>query len=256
MSLLLMIAGIVSFSQEKDSVVADSSYVDESETREADSAKENRYNYYYKTENWGEDTFHLRQVPDSIIKRLQLQDDFWYANKEFEKKKETDRKFQNGFWSWLSRQQWYTAVAWTIIIGGFTAVLIWFLATSHVGIFRRKQKPIAEAEAGEMTENIFAINYPKEIETAIQSRNYRLAVRLLFLQLLTTMSERNVIQYQQGRTNFDYLAQLNKSGYYKDFFRLTRNYEYAWYGEFDMNPDIFTAIKNDFETFEKRLTKS
>jgi len=88
---------MVSFSQGKDSVVADSSYVDESVTPEADSAKENRYNYYYKTENWGEDTFHLRQVPDSIIKRLQSQDDFWYANKEFEKKKETDRKGFNLF---------------------------------------------------------------------------------------------------------------------------------------------------------------
>ena len=90
MPLLLMVTGTISFSQEKDSVAADTSFVDETGPGEVDSIKENRYNYYYKTADWAEDSFHLRQVPDSVIKKLQSQDDFWYANKEFEKKKETD----------------------------------------------------------------------------------------------------------------------------------------------------------------------
>ena len=248
-----MTGRITAFSQEREPAGADTSFTNEPVIDNEDSVNENRYNYYYKTVDWDRDSFLLRQVPDSIIKTLQSQDDFWYANRDFGKKKEDTRGPTTSLWSWLSRQQWYTAVAWTIIIGGFTAVLIWFLATSHGDIFRRKPKSIAQTETGEITDNIFAIDYAREIEKAGQSGNYRLAVRLLFLRLLKELSERNLIQYQQGRTNFDYLMQVNNSRFYSDFFRLTRNYEYAWYGEFAMTPDTFTAIKNDFENFEKRL---
>jgi hypothetical protein len=153
----------------------------------------------------------------------------------------------------IAAQRWYKAVAWIIIIGGFLAVMIWFLASSHIGIFRRKPGTVAEAGSDGMTENIFEIDYHKEIDKAVLSANYRLAVRLMFLRLLKNLSERDIIQYQQGRTNFDYLAQVNNRGYYKEFFRLTRDYEYTWYGEFSLNRELFTTIKNDFENLEKQL---
>ncbi|MCW3116032.1 MAG: hypothetical protein JWM28_114 [Chitinophagaceae bacterium] len=257
--LLFIIAGNMAFSQQHDSTVTDTVITklqDDSDNADEiteDTTKKPEYNYYYSTELWTKDSFLLRQVPDSVIKSLQSDDNFWYANKDFEKKKQAANRAGISFWEWLARQRWYKAAAWIIIIGGFAAVLIWFLASSQVGIFRRRSKTVAEAGTGEMTENIFEIDYHKEIDKAMQEANYRLAVRLMFLRLLKNLSERHVIEYKQGRTNFDYLAQVNNSGYYKDFFRLTRNYEYAWYGEFAVSPEIFMAIKNDFENFEKQL---
>ena len=80
------------------------------------------------------------------------------------------------------------------------------------------------------TEDIFAINYQKEIDKAAQQGNYRLAVRLLFLRILKNLSQKNIIRYTQDKTNLDYLVQLHATRYYSDFFRITRNYEYSWYG--------------------------
>ena len=100
------------------------------------------------------------------------------------------------------------------------------------------------------TDNIFEINYQKEIDKAVSKGNYRFAVRLMFLQLLKNLSDKQVIHYRQDSTNFDYLLQLHQTRHYQDFFRLTRNYEYSWYGQFDIDPDTFSLIRKDFENFD------
>lgn len=236
-------------SSERDSVDYDDEYDEESQ----DSAKKAKYNYYINRSEWENDSLELRQVPAATISSLKSQDEFWYADKEFKKDKPNEVTPRGNFFEWLSRQQWYKVLAWIIIIGGFIAVLVWYLASSNVGLFRRKSKSIAEATAEETSENIFEINYQKEIDKAVRSGDYRLGTRLLFLRLLKNLAEKNIIQYKQDRTNFDYLLQLSNTGYYKDFFRLTRNYEYTWYGEFMVNHDTFTSIKNDFDNFNNRL---
>jgi hypothetical protein len=252
---------LTAFSQEADSTISvvdsiiaqDSAYYSEENEEYEDSVKKAKYNYYINRDEWENDSLNLRQVPENAITNLKLQDDFWYADKEFKKEKPADETSRGNFFEWLARQQWYKVLAWVITIGGFIAVLIWYLASSNVGLFRRKSKSIAGIANEEANENIFEINYQKEIENAIQEGNYRLATRLLFLRLLKNLAEKNIIQYKQDRTNFDYLLQVSNTGYYKDFFRLARNYEYAWYGEFDVNRDAFTIIKNDFDNFNNRL---
>jgi hypothetical protein len=75
----------------------------------------------------------------------------------------------------------------------------------------------------------------------------------MFLQLLKELSNKNIIRYQQDRTNFDYLMQLHGTKYYEDFFRLTRNYEYAWYGLFDITESKFELVKKDFNKMNSQL---
>jgi len=76
----------------------------------------------------------------------------------------------------------------------------------------------------------------------------------MFLQMLKTMSGKNIIQYKQDRTNFDYLLQLRDTKHYHDFFRLTRNYEYSWYGNFPVSDEAWQLIKNDFEKFNNTIS--
>ena len=104
-----------------------------------------------------------------------------------------------------------------------------------------------------ITEDIFAINYQKEIDKAAAQGNFRLATRLMFLRLLRTMAEKNIIHYQQDKTNMDYLVELNNSPIYRDFFRITRNYEYTWYGLFPLSIDEYQLIRTDFDRLEKEL---
>ena len=55
------------------------------------------------------------------------------------------------------------------------------------------------------------------------------------------------------RTNSDYLAQLYNTSYYKNFFRLTRNFEYVWYGKFDISAEAFQMIQQDYKNLKEQV---
>ena len=103
-------------------------------------------------------------------------------------------------------------------------------------------------------DDIFAIPYDREIQKAETAQNYRLAVRLWYLKTLKEMADRAVIDYRYGRTNHDYVASLYGGRYYSDFFRLTRNFEYTWYGQFPLSAEGYAGMQSDFVAFKNRLT--
>lgn len=193
------------------------------------------------------DTILFRRLSDRSIKALREDEAFWYANETF-KKKQNKQKEENTF----GAHPVFQTLLWMIIIGGFITFLVLYLQNSNAGLFR-KSTSIAEAEIDVDTGDIFSINYQKEIDKAVAMNNYRLAVRLMFLRLLRNLSDKNIIQYQQDNTNFDYMMQLRSSNLYPDFFRLTRNYEYSWYGQFDVDNEKYSIIKKDFDNFERSL---
>lgn len=195
----------------------------------------------------------VRRLPDSLVKKMQADDDFWYANADFEKRKAKPANNEQRYIP-IGQQAWFKTLMWLVIIAVFAAAIIFYLADSNVGIFRRTKKVKETGQTDEeMPEDIFAINYQREIDKATAQRNYRLAVRLMFLRLLKSMSERNIIRYQQDKTNLDYLAQLHNTTYYKDFFRVTRNYEYSWYGKFDVSEEAYRLIRKDFDQLEAEM---
>jgi hypothetical protein len=147
---------------------------------EIGSTEEGKTDYFLK--KWGSpaDSFMTqRHVPDSIVKKMQQDDDFWYANADIKEEKKSEDKKSN--YTPLGQRQWFQTLLWLVIIGGFAAVIMWYLAGSNVGLFRRKNKAIdATGEEELATEDIFAINYQKEIDKAEAGANYRLAIRLMF----------------------------------------------------------------------------
>ncbi|HVT84915.1 MAG TPA: hypothetical protein VHD35_06915 [Chitinophagaceae bacterium] len=210
--------------------------------------------YFSNKTAFSKDTFQLRHLPDSVINKMRQDDDFWYANTVFTRTKEKKSSANSSGKTPLGEQIWFQTLLWLIIIGGFASFIMIYLANSNIFLFRRKPKSIDSSPDEEVeTDDIFAINYAREMEKAIDRGNYRFAVRLLFLRLLKQLSEKNIIQYKQGKTNLDYLLQLTPTSYYQDFFRITRNYEYSWYGQFEISPEKFSVIKNDFEKLEQRI---
>lgn len=213
-------------------------------------------NYFWNNDEAGTAPLQVeeRRLPDSLLQALQNDKAFWYANGEWSKPQQQKAGSPVQYKTPFYRQQWFRSLMWIIIVGCFVAVIIWYLSLNDVGIFRRKNVAVGAEEEALSADNIFEINYSRDIAKATAEGNYRLAVRLLFLQLLKNLSEKEIIHYKQDRTNFDYLLQLQQSAYYSDFFRLARNYEYAWYGKFDMSKETFSAVKKDFENFNYRIS--
>lgn len=194
-----------------------------------------------------------RKLPDTVLQKMQSDDNFWYANAIFEKKKQPGSS--STIYVPLGQRVWFQTLIWVIIIGGFAAFLMIYLKNMNVGLFSKRNVLAKGNEEDTITEDIFAINYQKEIDIATMQGNYRQAVRLMYLRLLKNMSEKNIINYKQDKTNLDYLSDLNQTAYYKDFFHLTRNYEYSWYGQFEVNAIAYKRITGEFNQFERRINQ-
>ena len=241
--------------------------------------QEGKNNYFYNTN----DTLVLqkRSVPNGVVKKWVDDKDFWYANAALKKKKskeqvvpeqENGQKGQKGKGEQgikeqkererrtddstvpIGQRSWVQTLLWIVIIAGFAAFLYIYLSGSSIGLFRKRNVKVTTAQEDDvLTEDIFAINYQKEIDKAAAQGNHRLAIRLLFLRLLKNMTERNIIRYKQDKTNLDYLLELQSTTYYQPFFRITRNYEYSWYGKFPVSEEAYKIIRSDFEEFDKVL---
>lgn len=219
----------------------------------------------------GPDTRDLRKVSPTALNKLKGDKSFWYIdvapdsadrkeeqNKEkAEQDKSSSRSSRSGKSSGDSGSSGggMNALLWLLIIGGFGALVIWYLGNSNIRLFQRnrKMKNTDATEMEEMPEDIFKIPYQRELDKAIAAGNYRLAVRLLYLSLLKQLADKGRIRYRQESTNSDYLAQLYKTPLYSDFFRVTRHYEYSWYGQFPVSEPIFTTIRNEFEKLGAKI---
>ena len=87
----------------------------------------------------------------------------------------------------------------------------------------------------------------KLIKQAIELKNYRLAVRYYYLNILKQLEGKQLIVYEQQKTNEDYINEISKENIKKSFEKLTRLYDFVWYGNFDINELEFGRVEADFE---------
>jgi hypothetical protein len=227
------------------------------ETYDEDDSEADEKVYFLKKWEYEGDSSAVtqRKLSDSLVKKMQSDKDFWYANTAFEKEKKKEKNNKESTYVPLGQRGWFQTLIWVIIIGGFAAFLMIYLTGSNIGLFRKKNVMTKVDDEEVITEDIFAINYQKEIDKAAMQGNYRLAVRLMYLRLLKNMSEKNIIQYKQDKTNLDYLMQLHSTRHYNHFFSITRNYEYSWYGKFEVSEEAYRLISNEFNQFEQQLNQ-
>jgi hypothetical protein len=193
----------------------------------------------------------IREVPPEEIEQMKNDPDFWYADLERTKPVPSEPSFMNK----LMASTWFKTLVWLIIGLSFFAVIIMYLSSSNVKLFRRRNKNIQDdEEEQEAGEDIFSIDYNSEIRKAMSSGDHRRVIRFLYLKTLRDLSDRDRIKYSQEKTNRDYVSDLAGSVYYKDFFRLTLHFEYAWYGKFDISGETFQHVQSDFSNFQSRLT--
>lgn len=234
----------------QDEVTADTAYQIDAPY----SDEEAEQTYHFDQLEFG-DTPHYQphRMPDSVVDRLLEDEAFWYVNKSPARKKIKEPQVQEPGKLPFYLKDWFRTLLWTIIIAAFVAVLVWFLIASDVRLFRKKPAIVQSGSDDELPDDIFAIDYEKELARANTSKNYHLAVRLMYLHVLKVMADREIINYRAGKTNSDYLFELYNSAYYKDFFRITRSFEYVWYGQFALAEPAYNRIQQDYETLKSRL---
>lgn len=133
-------------------------------------------------------------------------------------------------------------------------LIIYLLFRMNFGsVFFRRKKSVSNVDLEIYDEDILHTNYEKLIQDAVVEKNYRLAVRFLYLNLLKKLAFKEIIHWEIDKTNKDYRNQTRSGLYGKSFENLTKHYEYVWYGQFQINTDFFYHINQDFSVLFQKL---
>ena len=104
-----------------------------------------------------------------------------------------------------------------------------------------------------LDDNIHEMNFDRLIAEAVAQHDFRTGIRLLFLKSLKILSDKNFIQWEHGKTNHDYLAELQKDELKNGFDQLNYYFEYAWYGNFSVDQETFKKVQQVFADWSGRI---
>ncbi|MFC4232559.1 DUF4129 domain-containing protein [Parasediminibacterium paludis] len=102
-------------------------------------------------------------------------------------------------------------------------------------------------------ENIHELDFKTAIDKAIANANYRLAVRLLYLQTLKQLTDRGLIDWRINKTNAIYVQELAGNEQQTSFIQLTNYFDRVWYGETTITNEQFHDVQQSFIQFQQQI---
>jgi len=118
-------------------------------------------------------------------------------------------------------------------------------------LFGRKKMDLEESHF--YSEDVNKLDFENLISESIKVKNYRLAVRFLYLRSLKALSDASVINWNPNKTNYSYQYEIEDPSVRKTFIELTRIFDFVWYGEFELDEVNFREANDYFDEFNKAL---
>ena len=167
-------------------------------------------------------------------------------------------RFWNWFWKMIDNIL-NTKTGSAIFHWGFVAAAVALIAFF---IFRlmgmNKNKLFTKDSGGNIDYNvanndIHGIDFNAAIEAAIAKNNYRIAIRLMYLQTLKLLTESNLIDWKINKTNATYVQELNGHQQQYPFIQLTNYFDKTWYGATTIEAAQFDQLKQSFYQFQQQV---
>jgi hypothetical protein len=147
---------------------------------------------------------------------------------------------------------WGNILIAVLSIGIIVYVILRLLKVDALKMFYKETEK-SPMRMAVIEENIHAMDFEKLLQEAIDKKEYRLAIRLQFLQALKILSDRHLIQWEPGKTNHDYINELSQQTLKSGFNELNFYFEYSWYGHFNVKQDLFNKVNNIFHAWRARI---
>lgn len=179
---------------------------------------------------------------DSLLKK----------QKKEEVKQETPRSSGPGFFDSILGSGLVSVLLWTLAI--FFILFIIYRLFLADGVFKRSAKTIKKQEDDAVEEEVTnESDFNALIRTALQHGNYRQAVRYQYLRTLHMLADKNFIELAPDKTNYQYVSEIKNRDKQMAFAGITLNYEYVWYGEFNIDKNIYHKIETGFTSLNQTL---
>lgn len=121
------------------------------------------------------------------------------------------------------------------------------LFMNHRGrwFFEKKNESVA-VNLSNVEQHIHEADFSALLKEAEQIGDARQSVRLLYLWLLKTLADDNVIVWNPDKTNVDYLVEIKDKALQDEFRYLSYLYNNIWYGEFSLNDSEYRSTRETF----------
>ena len=143
------------------------------------------------------------------------------------------------------------------VLGGIVVLFILFLILRLLNIravgffaFSKKNKTMGLDFAHPAEENTKE-EFLRMFRLYRDNNAYREAVRMLYLIYIKELNDAGLIRLAKNKTGKDYAYELKNSETRKEFRKLSRLYEYVWFGQFDIAGAKFAVIEQDFVKYGK-----
>lgn len=161
---------------------------------------------------------------------------------------------------WMALMEFVNGTLGQVLIWGLliTAILyaVYRIVIGDRSAIFGKKSPKHEQERGHQDiEDITDSNWEQLLRKAEQTGDLRLSIRYSYLLLLQVLQEAELIRYRSDKTNFQYAGELADTPYKQTFRKLTRQYEYAWYGNFPVSAEMHALHMQELFTLKQLVSR-
>jgi hypothetical protein len=96
-------------------------------------------------------------------------------------------------------------------------------------------------------------DYEETIRKYQSEGNYRMAIRYMYLRLIRSAIEKEIILIRESSTNSEIVNAFGSPELASEFRYLATAYEYIYFGDFSFNLEIYNVLKEKFDVFQKKL---
>jgi len=198
-----------------------------------------------------------RNFDESTLEEIRRDKDFDYSEPPTVGESLWDR-----FWRWVGQiisEIFRGAIStnWGRIflyLGCLVVLIVVVMAVLKVDAFKVLFKGADVASVkGVFHENIHTMDFEGLISESINKKDFRNGVRLVFLYSLKLLSDGQHIHWEAGKTNHDYLEELNVNELKPGLGELSFYFDYAWYGGFHVSETQFQRVQNIFNDWKGNI---
>lgn len=199
------------------------------------------------------DSSYLRTIPNSSWDSIQNDKSFAYSRKQKkdEKEKSSSTPAFEGIGNFLNAG--FFKFLMFLMVGFILFFVIrHFFFSGEFSFNRYRKKKESEDESNFENIEVFS-DWDIALKKALSQNDYRLAIRVLYLETLQKLNQRGWITFEQEKTNWDYVNQMSSNEHGSSFTLLTKYFDYIWYGSFTVNQEQYQQLENSYRNFQRSI---
>jgi len=198
---------------------------------------------------------------DGDLKEKYTGDEFDYSSQEGEAQN-LIKRFLSWFFNWIDESFGINISPFTleiiewliyILMGGLIIYLLvrFFSGENFSAVFTKKATSILDINLSE--DHIENVDLDALIKSALEEKDYRLAVRYQYLRILKILSQKGIIDWHYEKTNSDYQNEIEAQNVKSGFSDVSYLYDYIWYGEQEIDNTKYEAVEARFATLKNSI---